>query len=110
MLLPNPPAEAPANVTTDKEHCLSKGPITNQVYAVNPKNKGLKNVVVYLRPDDNDPKAKFAAGQISPKLASAKPVQHVIDQPCCQFEPRNRRRARGGHAPGEEQRPSAAQH
>ena len=32
-----------------------KGPILDESVIVNPKNRGIKNVVVWLRPDDPSP-------------------------------------------------------
>lgn len=72
-------------VNTDKEHCLSKGPLTAEDLIVNPKNGGVKNVWVYLKPAVGD---TFAPKDIHPALANAKPKELVIDQPCCQFVPR----------------------
>jgi plastocyanin len=69
--------------------CPNCPPILDEAVVVNPKNRGVKNVVVWLRPDDaTDPKAKFAPGQIHPGDAKRKPAEAVIDQPCCMFEPR----------------------
>ena len=66
--------------------CLAKGPILDESVIVNPKSRGIKDVVVWLRPDDaTDAKAKFAKGQIHPDDAKRKPAQVVIDQPCCMF-------------------------
>ncbi|VTT96688.1 Uncharacterized protein OS=Blastopirellula marina DSM 3645 GN=DSM3645_19518 PE=4 SV=1 [Gemmataceae bacterium] len=73
------------NVSQDKDHCLSKGDILDESVIVNPKNNGIKNVVVWLRPDDKDPKAKFTAEQITPEDAKRKPAEVTIDQPCCMF-------------------------
>ncbi len=73
------------NVTQDKDHCLKDGDILDQSVIVNPKNNGIKNVVVWLRPDDKDPKAKFTAEQINPEDAKRKPAEVMIDQPCCMF-------------------------
>jgi plastocyanin len=81
------PAVAAINVTADKEHCLSKGPLNSDEVVVGKKG-GLKNVVVYLRPDDTNRNAVFKPADINPDLAKAKPKDHVIDQPCCQFVPR----------------------
>lgn len=101
VTLAKPPAELKAgseiNVTADKEHCLSKGPLKTDLYDVNAKNGGLKNVVVYLRKEldpalpINAPANRvisIPAAEINPALVNAKSVEHVIDQPCCQFEPR----------------------
>ncbi len=81
---PIPKREA-LNVTQDKDHCLSKGNILDESVIVNPKNNGVKNVVVWLRPDDKNPRAKFEAEQIHPDDAKRKPVEVSIDQPCCMF-------------------------
>ena len=82
------PKREPLNVTQDKDHCLSKGDILDESVIVNPKNNGVKNVVVWLRPDDTDPKSKFTPEQIYPDDARRKPAEVVIDQPCCMFAPR----------------------
>lgn len=76
------------NVTTDKETCCKDGDLVSNKILVDPKSKGLANVVVFLRPDSDDRDAKFPADKIHPDLAKAKPTAHVIDQPKCQFEPR----------------------
>jgi len=82
---PIPKREA-LNVTQDKDHCLSKGDILDESVIVNPKNRGVKNVVVWLRPDDtSNAKAKFTAAQINPEDAKRKPAEVVIGQPCCMF-------------------------
>jgi plastocyanin len=75
-------------VTQDKAHCLSKGDILDQTLIVNEKNRGIKNVVVWLRPDDKDPKSKLAANQIHPDDQKRKGADVEIDQPCCMFTPR----------------------
>ena len=85
--LPSPPASEAINVTTDKEHCLSKGPLTSEMVLVG-KTGGVKNVVVWLRPDTTDRKDPFPQAQINPALKSASPKTVTVDQPCCQFIPR----------------------
>src|SRR4051794_12985438 len=79
------PKREALNVSQDKDHCLSKGDILDESVIVNPKNNGVKNVVVWLRPADKDPKAKFTAEQIHPDDAKRKPADVTIDQPCCMF-------------------------
>jgi hypothetical protein len=79
------PKREPLNVTQDKDHCLSKGEVLDESVIVNPKNRGVKNVVVWLRPDDTDPKSRFTPEQIHPDDAKRKPAEVVIDQPCCMF-------------------------
>jgi plastocyanin len=76
------------DVTTDKEHCLSRGDLTYEDLIVSPTTRGVKNVVVWLRPDSPDRRAPFPQDRIHPSLRDAKPVTHVVDQPCCQFVPR----------------------
>jgi hypothetical protein len=83
--LPIPKREA-LNVTQDKDHCLSKGDILDESMIVNPKQRGIKNVVVWLRPDDaTNAKAKFTDAQIDPADKKRKSVEIVISQPCCMF-------------------------
>jgi hypothetical protein len=82
------PKREALNVTQDKDHCLSKGEILDESVIVNPKNRGVKNVVVWLRPDDKDPKSKLANEQIFPDDAKRKPAEHIITQPCCMFSDR----------------------
>ena len=75
------------NVTQDKDHCLAKGDVLDESVLINPKNRGVKNVVVWLRPD-KDPKSKFSKEQIHPDDVNRKAVEHVITQPCCMFTER----------------------
>jgi plastocyanin len=82
------PVRAPLNVTQDKQHCLAKGAILDESVIVDPKTKGIKNVVVYLRPNDVTGKGEFQKNQIHPDDAKRKPADVVIDQPCCMFVPR----------------------
>jgi hypothetical protein len=79
------PKPGKLDVTQDKEHCLKDGDILDQSIIVNPANRGVKNVVVWLRPADKNPKAKFEADQIHPDDAKRKPAEVSIDQPCCMF-------------------------
>ncbi len=79
------PERKKLDVSQDKAHCLSKGDILDESLIVNPKNKGIKNVVVWLRPDNMDPKSKLPAAAIHPSDAQRKPATITIDQPCCMF-------------------------
>ena len=81
-----PPAAAIA-VNNDKEHCLSKGPLVSEAVMIG-KDKGLQNVIVWLRPATKDRKDPFPKDKIHPDLAKAPAKAHTIDQPCCQFIPR----------------------
>ena len=72
----------PANVDKDQAVCLKNGPIHKQDYVVNPKNKGVQWVVVWLV-DADDYKKELP---INPALPA--PTEKVVlDQPCCQFVP-----------------------
>lgn len=83
------PVQKPLDITQDKAHCLSKGAILDETLIVNPKNKGIKNVVVWLRPDNKDPKGSaIPKNKIFPGDAARKPADVVIDQPCCMFTKR----------------------
>jgi hypothetical protein len=82
------PERKKLDVSQDKEHCLSKGDILDESLIVNPKNKGIKNVVVWLRIDSADPKEyknKLPADKIHPSDKERKPAKITIDQPCCMF-------------------------
>jgi len=78
------PKRLALDVTQDKPHCLKDGAILDESIIVNAKNRGIKNVAVWLRPLDPDEKA-FAKGQIHPDDAKRKAAEVVIDQPCCMF-------------------------
>jgi len=80
------PERAKLDVSQDKAHCLSKGDILDEGTIVNPKNRGIKNVVVWLRPDNaTNAKATFTPAQINPADKARKPGKVVVDQPCCMF-------------------------
>ncbi|MBX9626682.1 MAG: hypothetical protein K2X82_22970 [Gemmataceae bacterium] len=83
------PQPAKLEVTQDKNHCLAKGAILDETVQVNPKNRGLKNVVVWLRPANTDPKkSALDKTQIHPDDANRKVGTVEIDQPQCMFVPR----------------------
>jgi hypothetical protein len=79
------PKRAELKVDKDKEHCLSKGPILDDEWIVDPKTKGVRYVFVWLAPDN--PKAQ-GTPPIHPSLKEIKEKEVVVDQPCCLFEPR----------------------
>ena len=82
------PARKPLaiNGNNNAQACLAKGALLEEAIIVSPKNRGIQNVVVWLRPR-GIAAAKFAAKEIHPADAKRKPAQVVIDQPCCQFGP-----------------------
>jgi plastocyanin len=76
-------------VPANQAACLKGAQLLDETIAVHPKNRGIKNVVVWLRPNNaNNPKAAFAANEIHPADAKRKPAQVVIDQPCLLFQDR----------------------
>jgi hypothetical protein len=83
------PPRKEIKVTVDQNHCLGanktanlkEGTILDEAVLVNPKNKGLKNVMVWLI---NDPKNALP---IHPALMKF-PKEIVLDQPACMFFPR----------------------
>ncbi len=77
------PERAKINVTKDQDACLAKGPLLSEELIANPKNKGVKDVVVWLI-DATDAKKALP---VHPKLAAAPLPDVEIDQPCCQFIP-----------------------
>jgi len=66
-----------------EKECLKRGPLLSETYVVNPKNKGVRWVMVWLV-DSSNPKKKLPIAP-SQKSASLKPIE--FDQPCCMFEP-----------------------
>jgi hypothetical protein len=80
------PANPEATVKIDKEHCLSKGPIKRDELVVNPKNRGVRWVLVWLAPvkDFRDP---TRVPPIHPSLKDVSPKKVEIDQPVCRFVP-----------------------
>jgi hypothetical protein len=79
------PERAALNVNQDQKHCLKDGPIKDESVIVNATNRGVKNVVVFLRPDDMTGKVDFPKDKIYPDDAKRKPADVVIDQPWCMF-------------------------
>jgi Polysaccharide lyase family 4, domain II len=79
----NVPAPIKLNVDKDQAHCLSKGAILKEEYVINPKNKGVRWVMVYLMSVGGFNKDI----PIHPKLKAIKNPAVELDQPCCRFEP-----------------------
>ncbi|GIW80177.1 MAG: hypothetical protein KatS3mg105_1984 [Gemmatales bacterium] len=78
------PKREPLKVDADKAHCLEKGPLLSEEWVVNPKNKGVKWVFVWL---DTDPNGQPVP--VHPKLEKITEKQVFIDQPRCAFIPRS---------------------
>lgn len=75
------PKAEESKVTADQAHCLAKGALVDKVWDVNPSNKGLAGVVVFILPERDE---KLA---VHPDLQAA-PAPFVLDQPYCVFTPR----------------------
>jgi hypothetical protein len=68
--------------STDKGHCLEKGPILDEEWVINKKNRGLQWTFVWLA--GPDPKAVVPIHASLKQLAKK---EVVMDQPRCRFEP-----------------------
>lgn len=80
------PARKPVMVPAGVPVC-PKVPVLDESVIVDPKTRGVKNVVVWLRPNNQNPKAAFGANEVHPGDAKRKPQTVKVDQPCCLFEP-----------------------
>ena len=83
-----PPELVPVVVKVDAATCCKAGPLMPSNQIVDPKSLGVKSVVVWLRPDTLVRTDPFPQKEIKADLLKPKSVQHTIDQPTCQFEPR----------------------
>jgi hypothetical protein len=63
----------------DKDHC-AKGPVTDPTWVVNPKNKGVQNVVVFVKAPGRDYFVVPEANRTNKKTVE-------VDQPFCAFVP-----------------------
>jgi len=73
----------------DQPACCKDGKtLASTDVEVDAKSLGLKNVVVWLRPDDKVKENTFPLNKVKPDLLKIKSKEHVIDQPMCLFEPK----------------------
>jgi RNA polymerase sigma factor (sigma-70 family) len=79
------PAEVPPGSIKDRDRFT--GPVLFEDVLVDPKTRGIRNAVVWLRPDSDDPKAAIPPEKIHPRLAR-KPKEHEIRFEGPQFAPR----------------------
>src|SRR5690348_613377 len=77
------PERVPLKVDKDQNACLKNGPLLDDKLVVNPKNKGVRWVAVYLMSE----KGFKNPIPIHPALKNIKQKVVEVDQPCCQFEP-----------------------
>lgn len=71
------------NVTKDAPACLKNGDLYSDKIVVNPKNKGVRWVLVWL----TDAESPNKALPVNPALKALAKKAVEIDQPCCMFEP-----------------------
>jgi hypothetical protein len=76
------PEAVKINVDQDQKHCLKDGPLFKENFVINAKNKGVKNVFVWLAPAP-----KGGPLPVHPGLVKVPNKVVVIDQPCCAFVP-----------------------
>jgi len=78
-----PPAKVALKVNKDEGVCLANGPILSEEYVVNPKNGGVRWVVVWIARDKGTGKAEttWAPLPIHPLLQEPKDKEVVMDQP-----------------------------
>ncbi len=81
------PKQKQAEVAQDKPHCLKDGPLLDERVVVGAKSRGVRDVVVWLRPDRTELKAKFAPHEIHPDDAKRKPRDVVVEMKGCRFVP-----------------------
>ncbi len=75
------PERVQLKIEKDAEHCLSKGPLYGEAWVVNPQNRGVRWVTVFLKP------AKGSKLPIHDSLKDPPKDPAVLDQPVCAFEP-----------------------
>jgi hypothetical protein len=80
---PDVPKREPLDLkeNPDKPACLKNGPLLDETWVVNPKNKGLRHVFVWLQAP------KGSELPIHPALKDIKEKKIVMDQPICMFIP-----------------------
>lgn len=82
----NPPIQLPLGM--DRDYALKGGPLFEDKVLVGSNNRGLKNVIVSLRPDVPDKKAAFPLERIHPDYKAAKPIKHVVKSEFCRYDRR----------------------
>jgi hypothetical protein len=78
----------PENSFKDLEFFKAQGEMGNTLVKVNPKNRGIADVVIWLRPNENDLDALFPPERIHPSFLQSEPVDRVIEAGRTGFSPR----------------------
>jgi RNA polymerase sigma factor (sigma-70 family) len=82
------PKAVPVNLIKDKDFFTAGGELFHTDILINPKTRGIANVIVWLRPDNDHGDSKFPAEKINPVLARAEPVDRPIEADRYGFIPR----------------------
>ncbi|AMV28759.1 ECF RNA polymerase sigma factor SigE [Gemmata sp. SH-PL17] len=82
------PRLVPTNGIQDAEVWKSFAPLRYEDTIINDKNRGIANVVVWLRPDSDDRKASFSREKIRPLLVDPEAQEHHVVAVAGQFLPR----------------------
>lgn len=72
----------------DADYLRKGGAVFDDTLLIDADTRGLKNVLVWIRPDDDDPKAKFPAEKTHPDLVKAKPATHTVTSEFCRYDRR----------------------
>jgi hypothetical protein len=81
------PKQTPVNITADKAVCAMTTAPMEEDFLINPKNKGVKDVFIWIRPTGAAKDVPFPKADINPALMAIRKDPLLIDQPCCKFEP-----------------------
>src|SRR5262249_26029613 len=81
------PKQPKITPTANADVCAKDKMPLEEDYLVNPKNKGVKNVFVWIRPTGLAKDDPFPKDKINPALAKPPAAAAEIDQPCCRFIP-----------------------
>jgi hypothetical protein len=81
------PKQAKIEPKVNQDVCAKDKEPLEEDYVINPKNQGVKNVFVWIRPTGAAKDDPFPAAKIHPSLAKPAQAGVEIDQPCCRFIP-----------------------
>ncbi len=81
------PKQTPIKVSVNQDFCAKDPKPLEEDFVINPKNKGVKDVFVWITPTGAAKGAPFPAADIHPALAKPAKPGVEIDQPCCRFIP-----------------------
>ncbi len=74
----------------DGAYALRGGPIFDEPFRVHGTTRGIKDIIVWIRPDNDklNPQAPFPKDAIHPDLVKPKPVTHTITTEYCRYDRR----------------------